>query len=549
MNQIDVSLIDWSRAQFALTAMYHWLFVPLTLGLGLIICILETIYVRTGKEKWKNATKFWMKLFGVNFAVGVATGIILEFEFGTNWSNYSWFVGDIFGAPLAIEGVVAFFLEATFIGVMFFGWNKVSKRFHLTSTWLAVGGATLSALWILIANSWMQYPGGMTFNPDTVRAEMNNFGAVVLSPIAINKFFHTVVSSWIVGSVFVIGISSWFLLKKSNKEFALDSIKVATFVGIAAILLTWITAHGSAQQVAYKQPMKLAAMEGLYDGGNGVGMVVAGILTPGKEYNDTKEPFVFNITFPKMLSFLVDYNSDSYIPGINDIIKGGYDTPDGKSLSMDEKIQRGKGAIAALKQYSHPEMNPVDSTASYFTYYNATIDALSNYSQAVKASPKDDAAVKAAQKKVDENFAYFGYGYFQSPADAIPNVALTFYSFRVMITLAAFFLLLLFVVWYYISKKKFAEAKWLQWVCLISIPFAYICSQAGWLVAEIGRQPWAIQDILPVSAAVSKNYTASVQLTFFIFLILFTVMLTAGIKIALKQIKAGPENTGQTSEY
>jgi len=511
MNQIDVSLIDWSRAQFALTAMYHWLFVPLTLGLGLIICILESIYVRTGDEKWKNTTKFWMKLFGVNFAIGVATGIILEFEFGTNWSNYSWFVGDIFGAPLAIEGVVAFFLEATFIGVMFFGWNKVSKRFHLTSTWLAVGGATLSALWILVANAWMQNPVGMHFNPDTVRAEMTSFGSVVLSPIAINKFFHTVVSSWMVGSVFVIGVSSWFLLKKRSKEFALDSIRIATFVGVAAILLTWITAHGSAQQVAEKQPMKLAAMEGLYDGGNGVGMVAAGILTPGKEYDDSKKPFVFNITVPKMLSFLVDYNPDSFIPGINDIIKGGYDTPDGKAVPMDEKIERGKVAIAALGQFT---------------------DA--------KAAQNAD-AMKEAQQQFEDNSAYFGYGYFNSPADAIPPVALTFYAFRVMITLAGFFFLLFIVVWYYNSKNKLADTKWLQWVGLISIPLAYICSQAGWLVAEIGRQPWAIQDVLPVTAAVSKNYTASVQFTFFLFLILFTVMLTAGITIALKQIKAGPE--------
>jgi len=402
---------------------------------------------------------------------------------------------------------------------MFFGWNKVSKRFHLTSTWLAVGGATLSALWILVANAWMQNPAGMHFNPDTVRAEMNSFGAVVLSPIAINKFFHTVVSSWMLGSIFVIGISSWFLLKKSHKEFALDSIRIAMFVGIAAILLTWITAHGSAQQVAYKQPMKLAAMEGLYDGGNGVGMVAAGILTPGKQYNDNKDPFVFDIPIPNLLSFLVDYNPNSFIPGINDIVKGGYDTPDGKAISMDEKIQRGKLAITALSQYSDAKKT------------------------------QDTDAMQAAKQQLDANFAYFGYGYFSSPADAIPSVPLTFYSFRVMITLAVFFLLLLFVVWYYISKKKFAETKWLQWVCLISIPLAYICSQAGWLVAEIGRQPWAIQDVLPVQAAVSKNFTASVQLTFFIFLVLFTVMLIAGIGIALKQIKAGPGKTEDMNGY
>ena len=513
MNQIDVSLIDWSRAQFALTAMYHWLFVPLTLGLGFIMCIFATMYYRTNDEKWKKTTQFWMKLFGVNFAIGVATGLILEFEFGTNWSNYSWFVGDIFGAPLAIEGVVAFFLEATFIGVMFFGWNRVSKKFHLVSTWLAVGGATLSAWWILVANSWMQYPAGMGFNPDSVRNEMVSFSAVALSPVAINKFFHTVFSAWMLGAVFVIGVSSWFLLKKRDKTFALDSIRIATYVGLAAILLTWYTAHNSAKQVAEKQPMKLAAMEGLYDGGNGVGMVAAGLLTPGKQYGDSKDPFIFKITFPKLLSFLVDWNPDSYIPGINDIVKGGYDTPNGKALSIDEKIQRGKLAIAALAQYT----------------------------EAKKANDAD--MMKASKQTLDENFAYFGYGYFKSPADAIPGIPLTFYSFRVMITLAVFFLLLFIVTWFYMYKKKFAETKWLQWVSLISIPLAYICSQAGWLVAEMGRQPWAIQDILPVTAAVSKNETASVQLTFFIFLILFTALLIAEIGIMLKVIKGGPERS------
>ena len=512
MNQIDVSLIDWSRAQFALTAAYHWLFVPLTLGLGLIICILETKYYRSGLEKWKKATKFWMKLFGVNFAVGVATGLILEFEFGTNWSNYSWFVGDIFGAPLAIEGIVAFFLEATFIGVMFFGWEKVSKKFHLTSTWLAIGGATISAWWILVANAWMQYPVGTALNPDTVRSEMTSFAAVALSPVAVNKFFHTVFSAWVLGSVFVIGVSSWFLLKKRDQEFALDSIKIATYVGLIAIVLTFITAHGSAKQVAEKQPMKLAAMEGLYDGGNGVGMVAAGILTPGKKYNDGKDPYIFHISFPKLLSFLINFDSDSYVPGVNDIIRGGYDTPNGKALSMNEKIRRGKLAIEALDLYTEAK------------------------------KVKDHDIMKEAKQKLNENIAYFGYGYFKSPADAIPNVPLTFYSFRIMITLSLFFLLLFIVVWYYSYKNKITDTKWLQRLSLFSIPLAYICSQSGWIVAEVGRQPWAIQDILPVSVSVSNISSTSVQITFFIFLALFTTLLTAGIGIMLKQIKGGPEN-------
>lgn len=209
MNDL-ISVVDWSRWQFALTAMYHWLFVPLTLGLGVIVAVMESIYFRTRSQAWLKITKFWMLLFGINFACGVATGIILEFEFGTNWSNYSWFVGDIFGAPLAIEGLFAFFMEATFIAVMFFGWKRVSPRFHLVSTWLTAIGASISALWILVANAWMHYPDGMTFNPEMMRNEMTDFWAVALSPVAINKFCHAVMSGWALAGVFVIGVSAFF---------------------------------------------------------------------------------------------------------------------------------------------------------------------------------------------------------------------------------------------------------------------------------------------------------------------------------------------------
>ena len=273
IESIDTSLIDWSRAQFAMTAMYHWIFVPLTLGLAVVMGIMETLYYKTGNEFWKRTAKFWMKLFGINFAIGVATGLILEFEFGTNWSNYSWFVGDIFGAPLAIEGILAFFMEATFIAVMFFGWDKVSKRFHLASTWLTGLGATISAWWILVANAWMQHPVGMEFNPDTVRNEMVDFWAVATSPVAVNKFFHTVLSGWVLGGVFVVGISCWFLLKKRNREFALASIKIGAIFGLVSSLLAVWTGDGSGYQIAQTQPMKLAAVEGLYEGGTNVGLV------------------------------------------------------------------------------------------------------------------------------------------------------------------------------------------------------------------------------------------------------------------------------------
>jgi len=513
IETIDTSLIDWSRAQFALTAMYHWLFVPLTLGLGVIQAIMETFYYKTGNEFWKRTAQFWMKLFGINFAIGVATGLILEFEFGTNWSNYSWFVGDIFGAPLAIEGILAFFMEATFIAVMFFGWNKVSKGFHLASTWLTIIGATLSAYWILVANAWMQYPIGMEFNPDTVRNEMVDFWAVALSPVAINKFFHSVLSGWVLGAVFVLGISSWYLLKKRKVEFSLASIKIGAVFGLVASLLIAWTGDGSAYQVAQKQPMKLAAMEGLYEGGNGVGLVGIALLNPEKtKYNDNVDPFIFNIQIPKLLSFLAERDVNAYVPGIRNLIEGGYTTSEGTvALSAQEKMARGKRAIKAL----------------------------ADYKAAVKA--KDNEAANIHRKVLDENFEYFGYGYIRDSSELIPNIALTFYSFRIMVILGGYFILLFILAIWFERKDKMKDIRWFQYICLWSIPFGYIAGQAGWIVAEVGRQPWAIQDILPVGASISKLATSSVQTTFFIFLILFTILLIAEVGIMIKAIKKGPE--------
>lgn len=495
LESIDTSMIDWSRAQFALTAMYHWLFVPLTLGLAVIMGIMETLYFITDNEFWKRTAKFWMKLFGINFAIGVATGLILEFQFGTNWSNYSWFVGDIFGAPLAIEGIVAFFMEATFIAVMFFGWNKVSKRFHLASTWLTGIGATFSAWWILVANSWMQYPVGMEFNPETVRNEMVDFAAVAFSPVAVMKFLHTVLSSWMVGAAFVIAVSAWFLLRKREKEFALASIKIAAGVGLFASLVTAFTGDKSAYQVAQLQPMKLAAMEGLYEGGSHEPLTVVGSLK-----------------IPGMLSLLATHDIDGFVPGINDLLQGGYTQPNGeKALSVEEKIKRGQKAITAL----------------------------GNYRKAKQEG--DNAQMQEARKVLDKNMKYFGYGYIKEPDTLVPNVWLLFWSFRVMVGFGVYFIglfaLILIVAW----KHKLSQLRWLHWISLWSLPFAYLASQAGWIVAEVGRQPWAIQDMLPVNAAISKLETGSVQTTFFIFLVMFTVLLIAEINIMLKAIKKGPE--------
>ena len=508
---MDASMVDWSRAQFALTAMYHWLFVPLTLGLGIIMAIMETLYVRTGDKAWKKATQFWMTLFGVNFAIGVATGIILEFEFGTNWSNYSWFVGDIFGAPLAIEAIVAFFLEATFISIMFFGWHKVSKSFHLTATWLTVFGATISALWILVANAWMQYPVGMEFNPDSVRNEMIDFWSILLSPVAINKFFHTVLSGWVLGGLFVTGISAWFLLKKREVDFALKSMKIGAIFGLVSTLLVAFTGDGSAYNVTQRQPMKLAVMEGLYQGKTNAGLVAFGILNPAKKaYNDTIDPFLFKIQIPSMLSLLGYRDVNAFVPGVADILKGGYQTKNGVALSFTEKQARGKAAIQSL----------------------------AGYQKAVTA--KDTAGAAGHKAKLKENYNLFGYGYIDKAEELIPNVPLVFYSFHIMVILGLYFIALFAVVLYYLKGGKIENTKWLLWISLLSIPLGYVAGELGWAVAEVGRQPWAIQDVLPVKASISNISTDSVKLTFFLFLILFTALLVAEVRIMLKQIQKGP---------
>jgi cytochrome d ubiquinol oxidase subunit I len=492
---IDFSLIDWSRAQFALTAMYHWIFVPLTLGLAVIMALMETQYVRTGQEHWRRTARFWMRLFGVNFAVGVATGLILEFEFGTNWSNYSWFVGDIFGAPLAIEGIVAFFMEATFIAVMYFGWEKVGRRFHLASTWLTGLGATISAWWILVANSWMQHPVGMEFNPDTVRNEMVDFMAVALSPVAVSKFFHTVLSGWVVGAAFVVGVSAWYLLRKREVSFALDSFRVGAVFGLVSAILVALTGDVSGVQMAREQPMKLAAAEGLERGGRGVSFTLVG-----------------DVKIPYMLSVLATHDIDGYVPGIQDLLEGGYPLPGGgEAMPVAEKMVRGQRAITAL----------------------------ANYRQARQAH--DEAAAVEARRMLELNVDYLGYGYIKDPARLVPPLGLTFWSFRVMVGLGGYFILFFAVALWLLRRERLAQTRWMLWAALCTIPLAYIAGQAGWVVAEVGRQPWAIQDMLPVEAAISRLSTGTVQLTFFLFLVLFTVMLAAEVNILCRMIRKGPE--------
>lgn len=486
-------MLGWSRAQFALTACYHWVFVPLTLGLAIIMAVMETIYVVKKDDFWKQTAKFWMKLFGINFAVGIATGLILEFEFGTNWSNYSWFTGDIFGAPLAIEGIIAFFIEATFVAVMYFGWDKVSKRFHLASTWLTGIGAAISAIWILVANSWMQHPVGMEFNPDTVRNEMVDFWAVAFNPVAISKFFHSWFSGWMTGAIFVIGVSCWYLLRKRHVRFATASIKTAALVGIVGTLAVMFSGDGSGIHAAKYQPMKLAAAEGLEDGG-------------------PRAPFsiVPGLEIPGMLSILATHDINGYVPGINDLLNGYVDENGVEHLSADAKISKGTVALAAFKSYRSLKDN-------------------------------DPEAAAEARKVLEENIDCFGYGYIEKPEDLIPNVPLVYWSFRIMVGLGGFLMLLMVLVLFFGWKGKLENMKWLQWVALLSIPLVYLAGQAGWIVAEAGRQPWAIDGLLPVSAAVSSLSAGAVQTTFFIFIAVFTLFLAIELRILFKAIKKGPE--------
>ncbi|MDP4210837.1 MAG: cytochrome ubiquinol oxidase subunit I [Bacteroidota bacterium] len=518
LANIDLSLVNWSRAQFALTAMYHWLFVPLTLGLSFIVAFMETIYVRTGNPEWKRITKFWMTLFGINFAIGVATGIILEFEFGTNWSNYSWFVGDIFGAPLAIEGIMAFFMESTFIAVMFFGWNKVSPKFHLTSTWLVAIGANLSALWILVANAWMQNPVGMHFNPDTARNEMVNFWEVLFSPFAVDKFLHTITSGFTLAAIFVIGISAWFLLKKRSTLFARRSMLVAAVFGLLASIFTAFTGDSSARLIAQKQPMKFAAFEGLYTGSHGAPLMAFGVVSNQPDTSKNYLPDIkVKLEVPNLLSYLAYLDPKAFVPGINDLV---YGNADHSLLPASEKIERGKVARNVLKAYKEAKEKGDEAVA-----------------QTLRAQ-FDDAKFKS------EYFQYFGYGFLNDPKSLIPNVPMSFYSFHIMVFLGFYFILLFGLVLYFLYKGNIEQKRKFLWLAVLTLPLPYIAGQAGWIVAEVGRQPWVIQDYLPAVAAVSQIDASAVQITFWLFTAVFTALAIAEVSIMTKQIKIGPKEEG-----
>ena len=513
----DLALIDWSRAQFALTAIYHWLFVPLTLGLSFIVAIMESIYVKTGREEWKRITRFWMTLFGINFAIGVATGIILEFEFGTNWSNYSWFVGDIFGAPLAIEGILAFFLESTFIAVMFFGWDKVSKRFHLASSWLVAIGANLSALWILVANAWMQHPVGMTFNPATARNEMLNFRDVLFNVVASDKFLHAISSGFLLSSMFVLGISSWYLLRKREDYLAKRSILIAGVFGLMSSLMAAYTGDASTRTISNVQPVKFASLEGLYYGKENAGLVAFGILKDsGEKIGDKKvRDFAVRFEIPGLLSIMTGGDRSIYVPGIYDLLNGN---PGRGLMPVSEKMDRGKAARDLLMDYKKARQeNNLEKIG------------------AIEKQFREDDFLKGY-------FSYFGYASLAKPEEVVPNVSLAFYSFHLMVFLGFYFILVFSLALFFLFNDTITQKKWFLRLALWSVILPYIAGELGWVLAEVGRQPWIIQDLMPLSTAVTRLPAGSVVTTFVLFAVLFTVLLIAEVSIMIRQIKIGPKH-------
>ena len=503
---IDMAVVELSRLQFALTAMYHFLFVPLTLGLAFMLVIMETVYVITDRPIWRDITRFWGKLFGINFVLGVATGITMEFEFGTNWAYYSHYVGDVFGAPLAIEGLMAFFLEATFIGLMVFGWDKLSKRQHLLTTFMVALGTNLSAVWILVANGWMQNPTGSRFNPETMRMEVVDFMAVVFNPVAQAKFVHTVSAGYVLASVFVLGISSWYLLKGRHLEFAKRSFAVAAAFGLASSLSVVVLGDESGYALTDNQRMKLAAIEGAWHTEPApAGLSIFGI--PSNEGRETR----YEVKIPYVLGLISTRSLTGEVAGITPLVGQarvriirGIDAYDAV-----EKLKADRTNLAAREQF---ERNKADL----------------GYAMLLKRYVADPRMADAA---VIEKAAW----------STVPNVPVLFWLFRGMAGLGFFFIAFFGAALYFANTRKF-DRKWFLRTALWVIPLPWVAIQSGWLIAEIGRQPWAVEGVLPTFLAASSLTVAQVWTTIIGFTLIYGVLAVIEVRLMLGAIKHGPES-------
>ncbi len=501
---MDLATVELSRWQFALTALYHFLFVPLTLGLSFMLVIMESVYVLTRQEIWRTITRFWGTLFGINFVLGVATGLTMEFEFGTNWSYYSHYVGDIFGAPLAIEGLMAFFLEATFVGLMFFGWDKLSRPAHLMVTFFVALGTNLSALWILIANGWMQHPAGAVFNPATMRMEVANFMDVLFNPVAQAKFVHTVSAGYVLASVFVLGVSAIYLLKGRWVSVAKRSMAVAAAFGLASSLSVVVLGDESGYTLTDNQKMKLAALEAMWHTEPApAGITIFGF--PDLKTHETK----FAVKVPYVLGLIATRSIDKPVMGILDLVETAEGRIRSGVIAYDgvEKLKTNPGDLAARAEF---EAHKQDLGYAYL---------LKRYVADPRVA-RDDLIVKAA-------------------ADTIPNVPVMFWTFRVMAGLGFFFIGLFALTFALVTLDKVRNKAFLA-LCILAIPLPWIAIEGGWLLAEIGRQPWAVDGVLPTFMGASSLTVTQIWITIAGFTLMYGVMAVIEIGLMVKTIKKGP---------
>ncbi|RAU18638.1 cytochrome bd-I ubiquinol oxidase subunit CydA [Nitrincola tibetensis] len=504
---ITEEVVDLSRLQFALTAMYHFLFVPLTIGLAFMLAIMESVYVMTGKQIYKDMTKFWGKLFGINFALGVTTGLTMEFQFGTNWSYYSHYVGDVFGAALAIEGLMAFFLESTFVGLFFFGWDRLSKVKHLMVTWLVALGSNFSALWILVANGWMQHPVGAEFNYETMRMEMTSFVDLVMNPVAQVKFVHTVSAGYVTAAIFVLSISAYFMLRGRDLAFARRSFAIASAFGLAASLSVILLGDESGYELGDVQKTKLAAIEAEWDTHPApASFTLLGI--PNSETMTTD----YAIKIPYALGLIATRSTTEEVKGIKDLIE-----------EHEIRIRNGMKAYELLQTLRSGQTD--EFTRAEFDRYKQDL----GYGLLLK---------RYTEKVIDATDAQIQ----QAARDTIPPVGPLFWAFRIMVA-AGFWMLLLFAVCFYYTAKRTAWHKpWLLKAALFTLPVPWIASEAGWFVAEFGRQPWAVGEILPTFTAVSVLTANQILSSLILFLVFYTVLAIIEIYLMQRFIRIGPSS-------
>ena len=506
---IDSDVVTLSRLQFALTALYHFLFVPLTLGLVWMLAIMESVYVMTGHEVWKRMVQFWGVLFGINFAMGVATGITMEFQFGMNWAYYAHYVGDVFGTPLAIEGLMAFFLESTLVGVFFMGWHRLSRVKHLLVTWFLALGTNFSALWILVANAWMQHPVGAKFNPQTMRMEVTNFSDVLFNPVAQAKFVHTVSAGYVVGSMFVLSISAWYLLRGRNVDFAKRSMTVAASFGLAAALSVVVLGDESGYAVSENQKMKMAAIEAMWETEPPPASFTAFGL-PDVQNRTTH----FALHVPWVMGLIGTRSLDTPIPGINNLV-----------ADTKGKITDGIQAYDALLTL---RKNPDDAQAqSTLTKYDDDMGyalLLKRYVADPRQATPDDIQ-KAANS-------------------TIPNVPVLFWAFRIMVACGLYFIALFAYSFWLASKRQLDNNRWYLKLALYSLPLPWLAAELGWIVAEYGRQPWAIEGILPTALGVSSLTAGQVLTSLGAFVFFYTALAVIDAVLMVKYARKGPDELG-----